>query len=53
LRLRCLFGQHDWRVFRTVAPPPEWNDMPVFQLKECVHCGTENYDMVWPNGAIT
>jgi hypothetical protein len=53
LRLRCLFGSHDWQVHRRIEPPREWADMPVFALKRCVHCGTENYDMVWPDGAIT
>jgi hypothetical protein len=33
MRLRCLFGLHEWEPAGEVAPPPEWQHPPWIEFE--------------------
>jgi hypothetical protein len=43
-----VVGLHEMVEYDRVAPPSAWVGLPVFVLKECVHCPHNDYDMEWP-----
>jgi hypothetical protein len=52
MRVRCLLGFHEWveRDQQTVLEPKHRQLDPVRRRRQ--HCPKEDYDMLWPDGAV-